>query len=214
LRDVLDVALPRFTEVRIEDTALTQVVPTEYRADLVVLLYDGKPVFSIIVEAQLSKPEEKRFTWPLYAMAQRARLRTPVCVLVVTPDPAVAEWAAKPIDTGQPGSPFRPLVLGPGAVPYVTNIEEARHAPELAVLSTLAHGKEPEGVRIALVAAGVTSGLDEERAKFYYDLLMSGLNEATRKALEDLMASGHYEYQSDFAKKYVAEGEARGEAQI
>ena len=38
------------------------------------------------------------------------------------------------------------------------------------------------------------------------------LNEVTRRALEDLMANGHYEYQSDFAKKYVAEGGARGEA--
>jgi hypothetical protein len=40
------------------------------------------------------------------------------------------------------------------------------------------------------------------------------VNEATRRALETMMKG--YEYQSDFAKKYVAqgrtEGEARGEA--
>ena len=35
---------------------------------------------------------------------------------------------------------------------------------------------------------------------------------AARKALKKLMASGNYEYQSHFAKKYVAKGEAKGEA--
>jgi hypothetical protein len=38
LRDVLGVALPEYTEARIDSADLTQVQPTEYRADLVVLL--------------------------------------------------------------------------------------------------------------------------------------------------------------------------------
>ncbi|XXX82633.1 hypothetical protein WMF30_28160 [Sorangium sp. So ce134] len=47
-------------------------------------------------------------------------------------------------------------------------------------------------------------GLDDERARFYYDLLYHSLNEAARRALEAMMKG--YEYQSDFAKKYVAQG--------
>lgn len=47
----------------------------------------------------------------------------------------------------------------------------------------------------------------DERAKFYGDLVLASLNEAARRALETMMKG--YEYQSDFAKKYVAEGEAR-----
>jgi hypothetical protein len=44
------------------------------------------------------------------------------------------------------------------------------------------------------------SGLDEERSRFYLDLLLNSVNEATRRALEAMMKG--YEYQSEFAKKY------------
>jgi hypothetical protein len=52
--------------------------------------------------------------------------------------------------------------------------------------------------------------LDDERARFYGDLVYNALNTAARRALEAMMKG--YEYQSDFAKKYVAQGEALGEA--
>lgn len=42
LAGALGVALPVCTEVRTESADLTQVAPTEYRADLVVLLVDGQ----------------------------------------------------------------------------------------------------------------------------------------------------------------------------
>jgi hypothetical protein len=41
-------------------------------------------------------------------------------------------------------------------------------------------------------------------------LVYNALNEAARRALEAMMKG--YEYQSDFAKKYVAQGRAEGEA--
>ncbi|MEO5725775.1 MAG: hypothetical protein ABI134_23560 [Byssovorax sp.] len=50
--------------------------------------------------------------------------------------------------------------------------------------------------------------LDEERAIFYGDLVLNALNEAARRALEAMMKG--YEYQSDFAKKYVAQGRTEG----
>src|SRR5262249_8500712 len=51
-------------------------------------------------------------------------------------------------------------------------------------------------------------GLDDDRARFYYDLVYNSLHEAARRALEAMMKG--YEYQSDFAKKYVAQGLAEG----
>jgi hypothetical protein len=214
LRDALSVALPVWTRVDVKEATLTEIVPTEYRADLVVLPErDGEPVFGIVVEVQLGRDEEKQWSWPLYASALRAKLRVPTCVLVVAPEPAVARWAAGPIETGQPGCPFVPMVLGPGAIPYVTDLEQASKAPELAVLSALAHGQEEEGAKVALAAIGAARGLDPDRARLYHDLVLSALNEAARKALEELMASGRYEYQSDFAKKYLAEGRAEGWAE-
>ena len=51
--------------------------------------------------------------------------------------------------------------------------------------------------------------LDEERARFYGDLVLTSLNESARRALEAKMKG--YEYQSDFARKYVAQGREEGE---
>ncbi|MGW5684488.1 hypothetical protein [Nonomuraea sp. NPDC003754] len=43
--------------------------------------------------------------------------------------------------------------------------------------------------------------------------LVSALPEAARKHLEELMAVGTYEYKSDFARKYQAEGKIEGKAE-
>ena len=205
LRDALEVDLPPFSEACIADASLTQIVPPAYNADLVVLLLNNVPVYGIIVEAQISVKDEKRYTWPHYTMALRAKLQVPVCLLVVAPIASVAQWASQEIDIGQPCSPFRPLVLGPGAVPYVTDPDQAKRQPEAAVLSVLAHGQESEGIKVALAAMDAMVGLDDDRAKLYHDLILSALNESARRTLEELMTSGRYEYQSDFAKKYVAD---------
>lgn len=213
LRDALHVALPRFTEARIDSADLTDVQPAEYRADMVVLLLDGVPVLGIVVEVQLSRDERKRFVWPVYAATLRARLECPVCLLVVTADEAVARWAAKPIEIGN-GSRLVPLVLRPSGVPEVTDEVQAQSDPELAVLSAMAHGKDVDtekSVQIALAARSAALGLDQDRSRLYFDLVLTHLSEAARRALQ-AMDPRKYEYQSDFARRYVAEGRAIGEA--
>jgi predicted transposase YdaD len=69
----------------------------------------------------------------------------------------------------------------------------------------------------------VLARFDDERARFYLDLILARLNERVRRALE-AMTMQKYEYQSEFAKKYygqgkqegfaegLSQGEARGEA--
>ena len=42
--------------------------------------------------------------------------------------------------------------------------------------------------------------------------MKAALNDAARKELDAMLFEG-YEYQSDFARKYVAEGEAKGKAE-
>jgi hypothetical protein len=42
------------------------------------------------------------------------------------------------------------------------------------------------------------------------DVVMCSLNDAARTALEALMRSGTYEYQSEFARHYVAQGRKEG----
>jgi hypothetical protein len=215
LRDALHVELPKFSEARIGSADLTEVQPAEYRADLVVLLLDGVPVFGIVVEVQLSPDGRKRFVWPAYVATLRARLECPVCLLVVTADEAVARWAAKPVDMGN-GSRFVALVLHPSGIPEVTDKSQAQSDPELAVLSAMAHGKGPDqdkSLRIALAAEFAIAGLDPDRSKLYFDLVLHSLSEAARRAFQ-AMDLRKYEYQSDFARHYVAQGEAKGRAAV
>jgi hypothetical protein len=212
LRQALAVQLPAYSEVRIDSAELSQLVPPGYHADLVVLLVEGRPVLAIVVEVQLGLDERKRFTWPLYQAGLRANLECPACVLVVTPYAEVAEWASSVIETG-PTTTFRPLVLGPKAVPVVTNRSIAEAVPELAVLSAMAHGAgDPEtAAKIGFAALGASLGLDDERALLYSDLIRVSLADAARKALEALMASMQgYEYQSEFHRR--AEAETRAQA--
>src|SRR5271157_3257789 len=78
LRDVLHAPLPAFDFVHVGDAALTEVVPTEYRADLVLLLGGASPAeprAAIVVEAQLGRDPDKRWSWPVYLAGLRARLR-------------------------------------------------------------------------------------------------------------------------------------------
>jgi len=211
LRDALHVDLPRFTEARIDSADLTDIQPTEYRADLVVLLFDQVPVLGIVVEAQLSRDDDKRFVWPAYVATLRARLRCPVCLLVVTTDESIARWAARAVELGG-GNRFVPLVLHPSGVPEVVDETQAKSDPELAVLSAMAHGMDADSeksVQIALAAHSAVRGLDPRRSKMYFDLVLVSLSEAARRALQ-AMDPAQYEYQSDFARHYLAEGQAKG----
>jgi hypothetical protein len=55
--------------------------------------------------------------------------------------------------------------------------------------------------------------LDDERAALYNDIALTSPRAEARAIFEDLMANGTYQYKSDFAKRYVAQGEVRGRAE-
>lgn len=64
LGEVLDIPLPPYGQVRLEESDFTQVTPTEFRADLVLtLLQDGVPVMGIVVEIQRQIDPRKPYTW-------------------------------------------------------------------------------------------------------------------------------------------------------
>jgi hypothetical protein len=211
LEHALGLGVPAYSEARVEAAEFTQVVPTEYRADLVVLLLEGKPVLAIVVEVQLSRDEDKRASWPLYLTSLRSRVRCPTVLLVVAPDAAVARWCAQPIELGHPGFRLQPLVAGPDAIPVVSDPEVAGREPELAVLSAMAHGHEEVGPAIAQAVLSSAGGLEDERFRLYVDLAVSSLSEAARRALEALMKSGTYEYQTELFRQWIAQGREEGE---
>jgi hypothetical protein len=215
MRGALGVDVPCYKEARIISADLTDVQPAEYRADMVVQLFDETSVFGIVVEVQLSVDDRKRYVWPAYAANLRARLECPVALLVVTADDAVARWAARCVEMGGLHQ-FAPYVIGPSGVPEVADETEARANPELAVLSAMAHGSDDDverSMHIAMAARNATAGLDADRSKLYFDLIMSSLSEAARQALS-AMDIRNYEYQSDFARRYVAQGQTEGRVAI
>jgi hypothetical protein len=72
------------------------------------------------------------------------------------------------------------------------------------VLSVLAHPTR-DVAEAALV--GIRDLPDEQQARLYYDVIMDALPEAIRRILEAQME--RYEYKTEFARKYVAEGRQR-----
>ena len=196
----------KHTRVKVESIDLSQVTSTEYRADAVVVLHDGKgrPVAGIIVEVQLDKKRDKCLTWPAYVANLRAKLDCPAVLLVVAPDPRVAAWARQPIELGHPGFRLTPIVIDFEDVPYVRDRTAASQLPQLAVLSVMAH---PE-LEIAEAAIEAIAPLPEDQARLYLDVIMMALPAALRQLLEARMQG--YEYRSDFARKYYGQGREEG----
>jgi hypothetical protein len=186
---------------------LSQVVPTAYRSDALTVLRDpkDKAIAAVVVEVQLWTDEDKRRSWPVYVAAARASFGCSAMLLVLAPEPAVARWASQPIDLGHPGFVLRPIVIGYKQIPRICDAEMARAAPELAVLSVMAH---PDLETVEAAAEGL-GGLPEDKQKLYWDVIMDCLPELVRKAVEARMIKG-YEYQSDFARKYYSQGLEKG----
>ena len=216
LHELMHIEVPHFTEARLTEAALPQLVPVGYHADAVVLFVDfvdnnSKPVFGNIFEVQLDTEPRKKFTWPLYGVAARARYECPFVVTVVTVDPATATWAGEPIDLGG-GNTFRPRVIGPDGIPQVTDRHRASRDPQLAVLSVMAHGRGPveTAVPIARAAIYAVMQLPEEQRVLYFLLIEQALSEAARKALE--MEPEIEKFFTEAHRRSYDRGEARGEA--
>jgi hypothetical protein len=67
-----------------------------------------------------------------------------------------------------------------------------------------------KALRIAVAAMTASLGLGAERSTLYFDLVVASLSEAARMSLQ-AMDPAKYEYQSEFAKRFIAQGKAEGE---
>ncbi|WP_437286255.1 hypothetical protein [Sorangium sp. So ce406] len=216
LATLLHVEVPPHASVAVVESSLDQLIPVEFRADLVLELRGatGTLVLAIVVEVQRDVDPDKKFSWPTYVTVVRARKRCGTVVLVVAPDEGVAAWAAENIDLGLGLGNVAPLVLGPAVVPEITDPADAEKEAELAVLSAVAHGNGPNGltvVQAALVALGL---LDQEHAMVYFQLIWNGLREPMRQALEALVMERQIEGEATFppfVQKLIDRGMREGE---
>jgi hypothetical protein len=203
--------------IRISAAEFVDLNFAEHRADAVFGLGGApeRPDEALVVEVQVERDARKRWTWPLYVAGLRTRLGCPVTLVVVALDRDVARWCAEPIDLGRQRNVLRPWVLGPEAVPVITDVERARALPELAVLSVAAHADEPGAEWIALAALDAALELDDLRGIHYPDFVVNLLGRAARIALEKLMATTkRWEPLSDMFRKPWLEGIAEGKAAL
>jgi len=218
LGEVLGQPIPRWAEVRVEDGSFPKLVPS-HRADRVTTLLDDRrrAVLGVIVEVQRKPDPRSRWTWPLYWAALRAKHRCRVILLVVAMKPKLVEWASRVVAGTEPNVRFTPLILGPAAIPWITDHRVAERSPELAVLSTIVHGNERGGLEVAAAAIAALARLDAPQATLYHDLVQHSLDKAARAGLEALMDLRGYQFKSKFVKKHdgagVAAGEAKGRAE-
>jgi hypothetical protein len=186
---------------------LTDLDPAELRADL-VLTSEGAPRHAVIVEVQLAIDPRKRWSWPAYAATLRARYRCDVTLVVVAVDAKVAAWCAEPFRFVR-GVSFAPIVLGPKWIPRVVDPHAACADLELALLSALAH---PEPNVLGAAFGALQRATDTERAAVYADILVASID-AARLYWEAMMQERKYEFQSEFARKYVSLGREEGREQ-
>jgi hypothetical protein len=208
------VDVPPYASVTVVESALDQLVPVEFRADLVLELRDaaGKLVLAIVLEVQREKDPDKKYSWPVYLTVVRAKKRCPTCVLVVAPDVEVAAWAVEPIDLGL-GQMITPKVLGPSVVPEVTGQARADEEAELAILSAVAHGNGPNGLDVVLAAFGALGRFDREHAAVYFQIVYNALREPMRRALEARIMERQTEAEAifpPFIQKLIDQGQLKG----
>ena len=179
--------------------------------DLVLYLRrNGRVVAVVLIEVQRGRDPRKRYDWPAYvAIAQRAH-RCPAYLLVVTLDAGVAAWARQMVSADSLGYVRHAHVIEPGSIERITDPEQARRAPEFALLSALEHAGEPDDADLAPAFVAATRALDPALSSAYLDCIGALASAALRASLETLMLNFRkYEFQSDLMKKFYAEAKER-----
>jgi hypothetical protein len=189
---------------------LTASVPTELRADAVVMLSseDGARL-AVVVEVQLRYDRRKRYSWPAYLTQVRAAHHCPAVLLVICPGTATAARCRAPIATGHPGFDLVPLVIDAVTIPDPNGPAAAIAGPELAVLAVLTGALDMGQDSARRLVLASLADLDDSRLATYTVLIRSAASESARQALEDLMTT---KFKDTFVDRLLAEGEAKGEA--
>lgn len=203
----LGVDPPKHTSLRVDSSALNETKVTEHHCASVVLLLDGdKVVMAVIVEVQLRFEKDKVYDWFPYVANLWARRRCPTTLVVYAPDRKTARRYTAPIPIGHPGLTLTPLVIGPDAVPVITDPQVARESPELAVLSGAVHGDHQRDVLEAVVHA--LNAIEPSKTVVYVEYVAKRLSEAAKRELETLMTMIEPERHSIVAVTNYAAGQA------
>ncbi|WP_254885515.1 hypothetical protein [Streptomyces sp. NA02950] len=141
LRELLGVPFPEASSAFVVSPDLTEIAPVERRVDTLLQVetgVDGTYLFAI--ESQSRRDPKKPAAWAYYLSYLHATFGHQPVLIVLCPDEATARWAAQPIRLGIPDCPsltVRPLVLGPGNTPVVTDAKDVVRDVPMAVFSAI-----------------------------------------------------------------------------
>lgn len=160
----LGIPIPADAGAAIAPSDLTASVPTELRADAVVVLSgaDGARL-AVVVEIQLRYDSRKRFSWPSYLTQVRAAHRCPAVLLVICLNAGTASRCRAPIATGHPGFDLVPLVIDAVTIPDPNGHAAETARPELAVLAVLTGALDLSQDSARRLVLDSLAGLDESR---------------------------------------------------
>ncbi|MFF4123690.1 hypothetical protein ACFYYP_09230 [Microbispora rosea] len=216
LHSVTGMRMPPVAVARVEAADCTQPGPIERRADSVVVVRDetGTALLAVIVEVQLGRDAAKRFSWPVYVATLRSQHKCDTALLVICPDQSMARWCEKAIRLG-PSGVIIPLAIHPGRMPLITDPEQARACPELAVLSAVAHSDEAESEQVLEAMLAGLATLDEDRVRIYLNHVFGSLPEVTVKRLEEMVTTiQDFDYLGEkYFSHWVDKGREEGRAE-
>lgn len=211
LESISSMPLPAHSQVRVANASLDQLIPIEFRADLVLEVLDERQKFvmAVVLEAQRKIDDRKKFVWPVYVTVSRAERECPAILLVVAVDENVADWASALMDLGLGRSYLKPVVLGPRTIPEITDEAYAKREVELALLSGMAHGNGTNGEHVLRATLKAIDTLDQELAMVYFQILWNVLRKPMQDALERLTVERQasqrkHSFSVEFTKDCVA----------
>ena len=100
-------------------------------------------------------------------------------------------------------------MLGPGDVPAITSLEEARQSLDMTLFSGIVHGREKVAVPIGLVLRRALDEAPDDVGIYYWDAFLTSLSEPVRKELDMLLPT--FRPRSDWSKEIYAKGQAKGQ---
>lgn len=210
LRKLLGVPFPDTSKTFVVSPDLTEIAPVERRVDTLLQVETEKHgTYLFAIESQSRRDKDKPAAWAYYLSYMYAKFRHQPVLIVLCPDDATARWAARPIILGLPSHPsltVRPLVLGPGNTPVVTDAKEVARDIPIAAFSAITHSRS-EGIDEILKAlATALSKLDPVQENIYAELVEAGLgNSPAREIWRDLMPVLMNYFRSQHAQHAFAE---------
>ncbi|MEU6230513.1 hypothetical protein [Streptomyces sp. NPDC047042] len=233
------IPFPEPRSIQFLDTALTEIKPLERRVDTLLRISTADTAddggYLLAIESQGKPDQKKHSSWTYYLAHLYAKYRVPPILLVLCRDKNTASWAANPIRIGLPthtSIAVFPLVLGPDNLPTIIDPEEAEQDIPLAVLSTLAHAKDPALPEILEALATALANVGGNALDDWAEYTEIGLGDTPARALwrnlvamrpsrfpgsgtivEEYRIKGYTQGEAEGKAKGEAEGRAQGEAE-